>query len=244
MPLNIKHDHKGKSIAEPRHPAEVLKAAADARRSAQENETVMDPQSIREKFGNDFIADDHTFKLGIDQRFTKHIAHRFRSRKVLETCTGAGFTTISLARMAYHVTTIEINSSHQEQAWQNVKIAGLLDNVTFISGDILDESTLKKLPYIDAAFIDPDWADIEPDHEYQFINSNTKPPADVLLDRILKITENVALVLPPYIDTREFEGLPNNERERLYLGESHELYCLYFGELISTLGETEFRVQI
>jgi tRNA1(Val) A37 N6-methylase TrmN6 len=204
----------------------------------------MNPQAVREKFGNDFVADDHTFKLGIDQRFTKHIAHRFRSRKVLETCTGAGFTTVSLARVASHVTTVEINPSHQEQARENVKIAGFIDNVTFISGDILDDGTLKKLPPIDAAFIDPDWADTDSGHEYHFINSNTRPPADVLLDRIFRITENIALVLPPYINTREFEGLPKNECELLYLWENHELYCLYFGEFISTLGETEFRVKI
>ena len=201
-------------------------------------------QTIREKFGDDFVADDHTFKLGIDQRFTKHIARRFRGRKVLETCTGAGFTTISLARVASHVTTVEINPSHQEQARENIKIAGFIDNVNFISGDILDEGTLKKLPPVDSAFIDPDWADTEPNHEYHFINSNTKPPADVLLDRVFRITGDVALIAAPYIDTREFEGLPKNERELLYLGESHELYCLYFGNFISSLGETEFRVKI
>ena len=90
----------------------------------------------------------------------------------------------------------------------------------------------------------PDWADTEPNYEYKFINSNTRPPADVLLNRVFRITKDVALVLPPYLDTREFEGLPKNERELLFLGESHELYCIYFGDLISTLGETEFRVQI
>ena len=204
----------------------------------------MNSQTIRDKFGNDLFADDHTFKLKIDQRFTKHIAHRFCRRSVLETCTGAGFTTISLARVASSVTTVEINPSHLEQARQNLKIAGFTDNVTFILGDILDEGTLKKLPPVDSAFIDPDWADTESDHEYRFINSNTKPPADVLLERVFRITEDVALIAAPYIDTREFEGLPKNERELLYLGESHELYCLYFGKLISTLGETAFRVKI
>ena len=204
----------------------------------------MNAQSIRDKFGKDFVADDHTFKLGIDQRFTKHIAHRFRRRNVLETCTGAGFTTIALARVATSVTTVEINPSHLEQARQNLIIAGFTDNVTFILGDILDEGKLKKLPPVDSAFIDPDWADTEPDHEYKFINSNTRPPADVLLDRVFRITENVALILPPYLDTRELEGLPDNERELLFLGGSHELYCIYFGDLISTLGETEFRMQI
>jgi SAM-dependent methyltransferase len=208
------------------------------------NRLMMNTQVIRKKFGNDFIADEHTFKLGIDRRFTKHFADRFRSRRVLETCTGAGFTTISLARVATHVTTVEIDPSHQAQAKENVKRAGLIDYVTFISGDILDKNTLMKLPPIDAAFLDPDWADTEPDHEYFFIDSNTQPPADILFEKIYGITQNIALVLPPYIDIREFEGLPDNERERLYLGESHELYCLYFGEFVSTVGETEFRVPI
>ena len=59
---------------------------------------------------------------------------------------------------------------------------------------------------------------------------------------MLKITDNVAIILPPFISVEEFEGLPEHEREKLYLGESHELFCLYFGDLIKSLGETEFRV--
>ena len=204
----------------------------------------MNSEAIREKFGDDFVADDHTYKMGIDHRFTRHLSDRFHNRRVLETCTGAGFTTISLARVASHVITVEINHSHQEQARENLRRAGLTDRVTFISGDILNEETLKKLPPIEAAFLDPDWADIEPDHEYFFLNSNTQPPADLLFERIFRITQNIALVLPPYIDIRELKGLPENEREKLFLGENHELFCLYFGELALTTGETEFRVTI
>ena len=57
---------------------------------------------------------------------------------------------------------------------------------------------------------------------------------------MLKITENVAIILPPFIDPREFEDLPKNECEKLYIGESHELFCLYFGEFIRSLENTEF----
>ena len=57
----------------------------------------MDAKAIRDKFGDDFIATDLTFKMGMHHRFTAHIAERFRGGKVLETCTGAGFTTIFLA---------------------------------------------------------------------------------------------------------------------------------------------------
>lgn len=73
----------------------------------------MNPDAIREKFGDDYIADDPTFMMGIDQRFTAHMAERFRGRRVLETCTGAGFTTIALARVASQVITVEIDPYHQ-----------------------------------------------------------------------------------------------------------------------------------
>ena len=200
----------------------------------------MDSKAIREKFGDDFIADEKTFIMGIDRRFTTHFAERLRGRVVLETCTGAGFTTISLAKTAMHVFSVEIDLPHQDQAIKNVKKAGLFSHVCFILGDILDRNLIERLPAVDAAFIDPDWAVTGPDHEYRFIRSNTKPPADRLLNKIFEMTGNVALVLPPYIDEQEFAGLPEHELEALYLGESHELYCLYFGELKTSTCKTRF----
>jgi tRNA A58 N-methylase Trm61 len=202
----------------------------------------MHPNSIRDKFGGDYIADERTFIMGIDQRFTVHFAERLKDLRVLETCTGAGFSTISLARTAKHVFTVEIDKSHQQQAISNVEKAGLSTRVTFILGSILDQSILQKLPSVDAAFIDPDWASTGPDHVYRFIHSNTKPPADTVLNKIFEKTQNVAIVLPPLIEVREFDNLPEHERQKLYLGESHELFCLYFGKLIKSIGETEFRV--
>lgn len=199
-------------------------------------------EMIREKFGDDYQADDQTFIMGIDQRFTRHFAQRFAGKVVLETCTGGGFTTLSLARVAKRVISVEIDESRGVQARGNLEKAGLLPGVTHVSGDILDPGVLAALPPVEAAFLDPDWAVTGPDHVYRFMGSNTRPPADVLLERIFDITENVALVLPPYIDVREFSHLPAHERERLYLGESHELFCLYFGALKALTGETEFRV--
>lgn len=203
----------------------------------------MNSNKIRKKFGDDYTADERTFIMGIDQRFTAHFAERFRGLNVLETCTGAGFTTISLARTANHVFTVEIDRSHQKQAIGNVEKAGLLTQVSFIHGSILDQVLLDSLPSVDAAFIDPDWAEAGPDHEYRFINSNTQPPADTVLNKMFEITKDVAIVLPPLIDVQELDSLPEHETEKLYLGESHKLFCLYFGKLITAFGETEFRVR-
>lgn len=204
----------------------------------------MDQEAIRQKFGDDYVADERTLIMGIDQRFTKHFAKRFTDLNVLETCTGAGFTTISLARTAKHVFTVEIDETIRGKAIKNIEKAGLSSNVTFILGNILEPEISKNLPAVDAAFIDPDWAVTGPDHEYRFQQSNTKPPADTVLRNILEMTDNVAIILPPFIEVQEFVGLPKHEREKLYLGESHELYCLYFGKLKGLVGETEYHVQI
>jgi hypothetical protein len=202
----------------------------------------MRKSEIHKKFGDEYTANERTFMMGIDRRFTSHIAERFLGRYVLETCAGAGFSTISLAGVAAHVTTVEIEALHLEQARENIARADLQSKVTFISGNVLDEGLLKKIPSIDAAFLDPDWAVTGPDHVFRFLQSNTQPPADQLLARIQKLTGNIALILPPLIDKEELRNLEDHECESLYLNGNHELYCLYFGDLARVQGETHFSV--
>jgi tRNA1(Val) A37 N6-methylase TrmN6 len=137
----------------------------------------MDSSAIRAKFGRDYVANERTFAMGIDQRFTAEIAERFRNRRVLETCTGGGFTTIALARVAADMITVEIDPGHQAQAKENLAIAGLLDRVTFVLADIMDEKTW------DIRF---DW--FLSVHHYNFIRAGGRPAQS--LDR-LKIK-------PPY----------------------------------------------
>jgi 16S rRNA G966 N2-methylase RsmD len=204
----------------------------------------MNPESIRQKFDGDFVTNERTFKIGIDHRFTDHFARRFQGKKVLETCTGAGFTTIALARYASRVTTVEIDPVHQDQAKENARRAGLADRITFILGDVMNETILGSLPPVDAALLDPDWADTAPGHKYLFLNSNTQPPADALFERIRRITQNIAMILPPLVVTSELAGLPAHEREKVCFGEKHELYCLYFGEFISSVGPTTFSIPV
>jgi 16S rRNA G966 N2-methylase RsmD len=203
----------------------------------------LDRHAIRRKFGGDYTASERTFRMGIDRRFTCHIAERFSGRTVLETCTGGGFTTISLAGTARHVFTIEIDPGIQAQARLNVERAGLAEKVTFLSGDALDPRLLAQVGPVDSAFLDPDWAVTGPDHVFRFQNSNTRPPADELLERVFSLTRDVGLVLPPLVDSQEFSGLPQHELQAMYLGESHELYLLFFGTLAACLDVTRFRVE-
>lgn len=195
---------------------------------------------IIEKFGDDYEASDNIYTMGIDKRLTRHIASRFDGKVVLESCTGGGFTTIALASRARHVITYEIDPRHRAMAARNLEIAGYSEEVTLIEGDIMDPSAIDRSHDYDAAFLDPDWAITGEDHVFRFLNSNTRPPADELLEYILGMTPNAALILPPDIDVSELESLPEHELQRLYLDGKHVLFCVYFGELIETHGESEY----
>ena len=202
----------------------------------------MDKDAIKAKFGADYDASDRTFTMGIDARFAAHIADRFKGKVVLETCTGGGFTTIALARTAAHVFTVEIDVERQLEARRNAAIAGVAAQITFLRSDIFDVDIPALGRKIDAALVDPDWADAGNDHVYRFLDSTTQPPSDWLLDYLADFTENITLVQPPFIDEREFNNLLPHELERLYLSGTHELYCLHFGNLLRTAGSTEFRI--
>ena len=195
--------------------------------------------NILEKFGDAYAATERTFRLGIDIRITRRIAQRFRDRSVLETCTGGGFTTIALAEAAASVVTIEIDPEHLSQARTNVTRAQLEHKVRFVEGDALSDDLLSEFQNIDAAFLDPDWAITGPNHIFRFRQSNMRPPADALLQKALGKTDNVALILPPNIDLSEIEGLPAHELQRISLNGAHALYCVYFGALAESHGETE-----
>ena len=202
----------------------------------------MDDLDVKRKFGDNYCVDEHTFVLGINFRFSMHIASRFENKNTLETCSGAGFSTISLAKYSKNVISIEIDENHLSQAKKNVRKAGYLDNVEFLHGNALDEKYFSKFTNINAAFLDPDWAVKSEKHKFKFINSNTEPPADFLFKFISRITNNIALILPPKICESELNNLPPHECEKLYLNGIHALYCLYFGELAKLIGKTKFEI--
>lgn len=202
----------------------------------------MDREAIRVKFGADYFASDLTFRMGLDVRFANHLSERFKGRVVLETCAGGGFTTIALARKAEHVFSVEIDSERLLEAKRNAAIAGVRGNITFIRADIFDVKIGSLDGRIDAALVDPDWADTDIDHVYRFEDSTTLPPSDWVLDYLADYTENITLVQPPLVDEREYGNLPPHELERLYMSGNHELNCLHFGKLLRTVGKTEFRI--
>lgn len=202
----------------------------------------MDKEKIIQKFGKDYYCDDFSFTMGIDLRFADHLAQRFKDNIVLETCSGAGFTTISLAKYARYVYSVDIDEFRLEIARKNSQIAGLENKISFLNVDVNDKKTLDIIPCVDSAFIDPEWAISVDNHVFRFLNSNTIPPSDELLELINTKTPNITLVQPPKIDKKEFENLLPHECEYMFLNNQHELYCLHFGKLAKFIGDTKFEI--
>jgi 16S rRNA G966 N2-methylase RsmD len=203
----------------------------------------MDKEKIIKKFGKEYQVDDETFIMGIHHLLGDYIAQRFKGYNVvLDACSGAGFISIALAKYVKQVIAVEINPDYLEQAKYNAKIAGVYLKIKFFLGDVLNKNILNKIPQIDGAFLDPDWAIAgEPKLIHTSKFSNMQPPADKLFAEINKKTQNIALRLPKEIDLSELKFLPSYELEKIYLDNDFKFYCAYFGKLIKKIGDTEFK---
>ncbi len=193
----------------------------------------IEKERILEKFGGEYQADNETFIMGIHYLLGDYIARRFKGyNTILDTCCGAGFMSIALAKYVNQVIAVEIEPKHLEQAKNNVKVGNVSPKVKFILGDILRKETLNKIPKINGAFLDPDWAipgELKTTHASKL--SNMQPPAEKLFTETNKLTRNIALRLPKEIDLSELKNLPPHELEKIYLNDEFKFYCAYFGEL-------------
>lgn len=203
----------------------------------------MDKEKILKKFGQEgYRIDNDTSIMGIHYLLGDHIAQRFEEcDTVLDTCCGAGFMSIALAKYVNQIIAVEVNSKRLEQAENNTKLAGVFSKTQFILGDILDERILNQLPKIDAALLDPDWAitgEFKTTHSSKL--SKMQPSADKLFNEINKLTQNIAIRLPREINLSELKFLPYHELEKIYLDDDFKFYCAYFGKLIRKIGNTEF----
>lgn len=204
----------------------------------------MEKEKILEKFGKkEYKVDSETFHMGIHYLFGDHIAHRFKGYNVvLDACCGVGFMSIALAKYVNQVIAVEINPKYLKQAENNVKIADVSSKINFILGNIQNKEILNKIPQIDGAFLDPDWAmagELKTIHTSKL--SNMQPAADKLFAEISKKTPNITLRLPREIDLLELKSFPSHELEKIYLDNDFKFYCAYFGKLIEKIGNTEFK---
>lgn len=172
-----------------------------------------------------FHFNDVTLLYGITPRLGRHLAERFKGMCILETCTGAGFLTIELAKVAKKVITVDISQEALDQAKHNTTVEKVEFKITFLHGDILSQNILDQIPAIDGAILDPVWS-----HQDLSL-TQMSPPAHLLFETIKMRTQNIALILPPNTDEKCLESFPEREQEILYLDGIPALMCLYFGHM-------------
>jgi len=180
------------------------------------------------------------FKMALEPEFWNHYTERFKGYDtILDACAGAGFLSAALAKK-YKVVAVEIDPVRLSEAKRIAQIRNV--NVTFISGNILDDEILKSISKIDAAFLDPDW---KRDHSVKpaaFNFHKMEPPLLELFTKIQAKTENIALRLPKETNWSEFDrfiSIPY-ELEESYLSGKLVFYTVYFGKLIKIIGRTQF----
>ena len=190
-------------------------------------------EKIIKKFGKEYQVDQDTFIMGIHYLLGERIAQRFKGHNViLDSCCGAGFMTVALAKYANQVIAIDINSQYLKQAKNNAKIAGIFPKVRFILGDVLNNDTLNKIPKINGAFLDPDWAIVEKLKTVHTSKlSGMQPPLDKLFAEIYKKTQNIAFRLPREANLSELGTFPPHKLEKVYLVNDFKFYVVYFGKL-------------
>lgn len=184
----------------------------------------MDKEEYK-KIGKNLHFNDHTLLYGITPRLGKHLAERFKGMCILETCTGAGFLTIELAKVARKVITVDINVEALNQAKHNTQVENVDSKIIFLQGDVLSQNILGQIPVIEGAILDPVWN--HPDLSL----AHMSPPAQLLYETIKRKTENIALILPSSAEKKSLESFPEHEQELLYLDGIPALMCLYFGDL-------------
>lgn len=115
-----------------------------------------------------------------------------------------GGITIFLAKKLAHIFAIDINPIRIQAAKQNAKTFNVLNKITFIEGDILDEkllSSLKDNNKIEAVVTDVDWRDdlTKSLKETAQSISKTIPSTPIIFEKINRlITSNIIMHLYKY----------------------------------------------
>mmetsp|Transcript_3144 Transcript_3144/g.9595 ORF Transcript_3144/g.9595 Transcript_3144/m.9595 type:complete len:220 (-) Transcript_3144:236-895(-) len=194
------------------------------------------------RFDHGVLLDEDMWFSITHEKIAVHHAERLGSRVVVDAFAGAGGNCIQLAKTCPHVIAIELNSVRVHLARFNAQLYEVEDSIDFICGNAFDvlPSLMGK---VDAVFLSPPWGGPSYASHNSFNLDQMRPyPASSVLKVALKVTPNVALLLPRNTHVEELrkllrvcsEGQPLRcEVEQNFLGGRLKTLTLYFGDLIA-----------
>lgn len=195
------------------------------------------------------VGDEEGLLLTSYQLASEHTAERIVKNlgkvPVLEICCGVGGTTVFLAKYLPHVYAVDLSSTRIEAAKINAKTFGVEDKITFIHGDGLDETILKKAKNdgVQAVITDVEWRN-NLSKTLQETTPNieeTIPSTPRLYEQLSQlVTSNIAMHMAANSNKNQLTALADCEVEELTYQGITKFINVYFGSLIDLPGISNF----
>jgi len=197
------------------------------------------------------VGDEEGVLLTSYQSASEHTTERILEKlgkvNIFEVCSGVGGTTVFLAKQLPHIYSLDINPTRIKAAKINAETFGVLDKITFIQGDALDNKIIKQMKSknIGAVVSDVEWredlshslAQTTPD-----INK-TIPNTPALYEKLTKIlTNNIVMHMAANTYKDQLQKLGKCEIEEMTYKGNVKFINAYFGNLINKVGTTRFEM--
>lgn len=197
------------------------------------------------------VGDEEGLLLTSFQAASEHTAKRILEKlgkvNVFEVCSGVGGTTVFLAKHLLHIYALDINPHRIKAAKMNALTFGVSKEITFITGDALDEKIIQKMSNYDigAVVTDVEWRE---DLSYSLSQTTsdinkTIPSTPLLYNKIIKIlTNNIVMHLPANTAKDQLSRLGKCEIEEMTYKGKVKFINVYFGSLINRVGISKFNM--
>lgn len=173
-------------------------------------------------------------RFGTPEAVAIYRAERLKCSCLIEVGCSVGFQTFPFAANCKHVIAVEIDKRKIEVAKKNAAVLGF-KNVDFVLGDALDKDTIAQIKEVIAekklkvgsVFLDPERAESEKERAIETL----KPDINKFIQEYSEFTNNIAIELPPHIEKKKLEKLPEHELEYISLNNNLNRLTAYFGKL-------------
>ncbi len=199
----IKRDHKVSD--------ELLSMARARIKNARDN-----------KIDQSLIFTEDDLRFCTNQMVADYRAKRLACDTIIDVGAGIGIQAIAFAKTCKKVIAIELDKGRIERAELNARIAGIT-NIEFIQADAI--KVLASIKSAEVIFWDPE----RPPAETKRATQSFSPAFDDLMAQAQRLTQKVAVELPPRLAREDVMGDPELE----YVVVNHETNRLtaYFGPL-------------
>ncbi|MGB9748350.1 MAG: methyltransferase domain-containing protein [Candidatus Woesearchaeota archaeon] len=157
----------------------------------------------------------------------RRISSVIGKEKIADLCCGIGSQTMSFAKYFKHVLAVDIDERKINYAFKNAQHLDLR-NVSFLRGDIFSQETIKKIEEFKprAIFCDPQ-------RKEQGLREEEKILIKKIVETYSKITPNIAIEAPPFINLRALRKEIGLDFEAEFLSQDKKLkrLTLYFSGL-------------